>query len=275
LARRIARERGIELSTVRGTGPEGRIVAEDVERAQAAPPAAPAALPAPVATGEVESVPLSNIRKTIARRLTAAWTVPAFELTVSADMTRANALVERVRERDTEVRVTVTDLLLKVCAQALARHPDVNVQFTDDALLRFPTANVGLAVATEQGLIVPVIRSAERLSLVEISRARADLVGRAREGKLKTSDLDAGTFTISNLGMFGVDEFVAVLNPPQVAILAVGAVKPTPVVVEGEVDVAPMMHVTLTCDHRAIDGADGAEFLKTLVALVEQPALAL
>jgi pyruvate dehydrogenase E2 component (dihydrolipoamide acetyltransferase) len=275
LARRIARERGIELSTVRGTGPEGRIVAEDVERAQAAPPAAPAALPAPVATGEVESVPLSNIRKTIARRLTAAWTVPAFELTVSADMTRANALVERVRERDTEVRVTVTDLLLKVCAQALARHPDVNVQFTDDALLRFPTANVGLAVATEQGLIVPVIRSAERLSLVEISRARADLVGRAREGKLKTSDLDAGTFTISNLGMFGVEQFIAVLNPPQAAILAVGATEDRPVALNGEVVVRPMMTVTLTVDHRAVDGAPAAEFLGSVKALLEDPALAL
>ena len=274
LARRIARERGIELSTVRGTGPEGRIVAEDVERAQAAPPAAPAALPAPVATGEVESVPLSNIRKTIARRLTAAWTVPAFELTVSADMTRANALVERVRERD-PVRVTVTDLLLKVCAQALARHPDVNVQFTDDALLRFPTANVGLAVATEQGLIVPVIRSAERLSLVEISRARADLVGRAREGKLKTSDLDAGTFTISNLGMFGVEQFIAVLNPPQAAILAVGATEDRPVALNGEVVVRPMMTVTLTVDHRAVDGAPAAEFLGSVKALLEDPALAL
>src|SRR5262249_2426831 len=152
LARRIARERGVELSTIHGTGPEGRIVAEDVERAAAAPaPAAPGAMPVPVVTGEVESIPLSNVRRTTARRVTAAWTVPAFELTVSADMTRANELVERVRERDPELRVTVTDLLLKVCAQALARHPDVNVQYTDEALLRFPSANVGLAVATEHG----------------------------------------------------------------------------------------------------------------------------
>jgi pyruvate dehydrogenase E2 component (dihydrolipoamide acetyltransferase) len=274
LARRIARERGVELSSIRGTGPEGRIVAEDVERAEAAP-AAPAAAPAPVASGEVESVPLTNVRRTIARRLTAAWTVPVFELTVSADMTRANELVERVRARDPDLRVTVTDLLVKVCGQALARHPEVNVQFTDEALLRFPTANVGLAVATEQGLIVPVIRSTERLSLAEIARARADVVGRAREGKLKASDLDEGTFTISNLGMFGVEQFVAVLNPPQAAILAVGATEERAVVVGGEIVARPMMTVTLTVDHRAVDGAPAAEFLQAVKALLEDPALAL
>ena len=132
-----------------------------------------------------------------------------------------------------------------------------------------------MAVAAPSGLVVPVIRDADRRSVQEIARARADLVGRARDGKLTLPDMEGGTFTISNLGMFGVEQFVAVLNPPQVAILAVGAVKETPVVVDGEVDVAPLMQVTLTCDHRAIDGADGAEFLRTLVGLVEQPALAL
>jgi pyruvate dehydrogenase E2 component (dihydrolipoamide acetyltransferase) len=273
LARRIARERGIELSTIRGTGPEGRIVAEDVERAEAAP--APAAVPTPVATGEIESVPLSNVRRTIARRLTAAWTVPAFELTVSADMTRANALLERLRERDPEVRITVTDLLVRVCGRGLALHPDMNVQFTDEALLRFPTADVGLAVATDQGLVVPVIRSAERLSLAETAAARADLVARARERKLQPADMDGGTFTISNLGMFGVEQFIAVLNPPQAAILAVGATEDRPVAVNGDVVVRPMMTVTLTVDHRAVDGAPAAEFLQTVKALLEDPALAL
>jgi pyruvate dehydrogenase E2 component (dihydrolipoamide acetyltransferase) len=273
LARRIARERGIELASIRGTGPEGRIVAEDVERAEAAPAAAPAALPAAAASGEVESVPLSNIRRTIARRLTAAWTVPAFELTVSADMTRSNELLRRLRERD--VRVTVTDLLVKVCAQGLARHPDVNVQYTEEALLRFPAADVGLAVATEQGLVVPVIRSAERLSLAEIAAARADLVGRARDRKLQPAELESGTFTISNLGMFGVEQFIAVLNPPQAAILAVGATEERPVARDGEVVVRPMMTVTLTVDHRAVDGAPAAEFLQTVKALLEDPALAL
>ena len=132
-----------------------------------------------------------------------------------------------------------------------------------------------MAVAAPNGLVVPVIRDADRRSIQEIARARADLVGRARDGKLTLPDMEGGTFTISNLGMFGIEQFVAVLNPPQVAILAVGAVKETPVVVDGEIDIAPMMQVVLTCDHRAIDGADGAEFLRTLVALVEQPALAL
>ncbi len=183
LARRIARERGIELSSLRGTGPDGRIVAEDVERGEAA---APSAAPAAVPTGEIESVPLTKIRKTIARRLTAAWQAPVFQLTVSADMTRANELVARVRELNPDVRVTVTDLLAKVCAQALMRHRDVNVQYTEDALLRFPTANVGIAVAAPQGLVVPVLRSVERQSLAEIAAARGEIVGRARDNKLTT-----------------------------------------------------------------------------------------
>jgi pyruvate dehydrogenase E2 component (dihydrolipoamide acetyltransferase) len=271
LARRIARERGIELSTLRGTGPDGRIVAEDVERAEAAP----AAAPAPVPLGEVESVPLTSVRKTIARRLTAAWEVPVFELVVSAEMTRANALLERLRELDPELRVTVTDLLVKVCAQALVRHPDVNVQFGDDALLRFPSANVGIAVATPQGLVVPVVHSAERLSLAEIATTRADLVARSRDRKLEQVDLDGGTFTISNLGMFGVEQFIAVLNPPQAAILAVGATEDRVVAREGEAAVRPLMTLTLTVDHRAVDGAPAAEFLQTIKASLEEPALAL
>ena len=154
-----------------GTGPDGRIVAEDVERGEAA---APSAAPAAVPTGEIESVPLTNIRKTIARRLTAAWQAPVFQLTVSADMTRANELVARARELNPDVRVTVTDLLTKVCAQALMRHRDVNVQYTEDALLKFPTANVGIAVAAPQGLVVPVLRSVERQSLAEIAVGRGD-----------------------------------------------------------------------------------------------------
>jgi pyruvate dehydrogenase E2 component (dihydrolipoamide acetyltransferase) len=271
LARRIARERGIELSSLQGTGPEGRIVAEDVERGAVAKPAAPAAVP----TGEIESVPLTNIRKTIARRLTAAWEAPVFQLTVSADMTRANELVARSRELNPDVRVTVTDLLTKVCAQALMRHRDVNVQYTDDALLKFPTANVGIAVAAPQGLIVPVIRSVERLSLAEVGTARGDIVGRARENKLTAQDLADGTFTISNLGMYGIEQFVAVINPPQAAILAVGATLDTPVARNGSVDVRPMMTMTLTVDHRAVDGAAGADFLRTVKQYVEEPALAL
>jgi pyruvate dehydrogenase E2 component (dihydrolipoamide acetyltransferase) len=272
LARRIARERGIDLASLTGTGPEGRIVAEDVERGAVA---APARVAAPVPAGDVESIPLTNIRKTIARRLTAAWQAPVFQLTVSADMGRANELVARARELNPDVRITVTDLLAKLCAQALMRHRDVNVQFTEDALLKFPTANIGIAVAAPQGLVVPVVRSAERLSLAEVAVARGEVVGRARDSKLTAQDLEDGTFTISNLGMYGVEQFVAVLNPPQAAILAVGATLDTPVARDGAVEVRPMMTLTLTVDHRAVDGADGADFLSTVKKFIEDPALAL
>jgi pyruvate dehydrogenase E2 component (dihydrolipoyllysine-residue acetyltransferase) len=272
LARRIARERGIELASISGTGPEGRIVAEDVERAQVgAPAAAPAAAALPA--GEVERRELTSIRKTIARRLTEAWQIPVFQLQTSVDMTRANALVERLREDGT--KATVTDVLTKVCAAGLMRHREVNAQWTDDAILLFPAANVGIAVATPQGLVVPVIRGAERLRLAEIATARADVVGRARDGKLAREDLEEGTFTISNLGMFRVESFTAVLNPPQAAIVAVGATEEKPVALGGEVAVRPMLTLTATFDHRAVDGAPAAEFLQTVKELLEEPGLML
>jgi pyruvate dehydrogenase E2 component (dihydrolipoamide acetyltransferase) len=278
LARRIARERGIELTRLHGTGPDGRIVAEDVERAATQAPAEPRTDFVFQGTqGETERLELTNVRRTIARRLTEAWTVPVFQLTVSADMTRASALVQAHRSANPEVKLTVTDVLTKVCAQALLRHRPVNAAFTDEAILRFPTANVGIAAATPAGLIVPVIRSAERLSLAEIAAARTDLVARARDGKLKTADLEDGTFTISNLGMpqYGIEQFVAVLNPPQAAILAVGATEERAVVRAGQVEVLPMVTLTATFDHRAVDGADGAEFLHTVKTYLEEPALAL
>jgi pyruvate dehydrogenase E2 component (dihydrolipoamide acetyltransferase) len=275
LARRLARERGVDLRAVRGTGPEGRIVAEDVERAEAGGPAPPAAAPAPVPAGEVERIPLTNVRKTIARRLTEAWQIPVFQLQASADMTRVNALVARLRERDPDLRVTVTDVLTKVCAQALMRHREVNAEFTDDAILLHPSANVGLAVAAPQGLVVPVIRSAERLSLTEIAGLRADVVGRARDNKLRAEDLEGGTFTISNLGMYAVERFTAVLNPPQAAIVAVGATEERVVAVARETAVRPMVTLTATFDHRAVDGAPAAAFLQTLKESLEDPGLAL
>jgi pyruvate dehydrogenase E2 component (dihydrolipoamide acetyltransferase) len=277
LARRIARERGVELSGIRGTGPDGRIVAEDVERAEAGAPtsASDKLLQAPVPSGEVERIPLTNIRKTIARRLTEAWQIPVFQLQASADMTRTNALVAKLRERDPDVRVTVTDVLTKVCAQALMRHREVNAEFTEDAILIHPSANVGLAVAAPQGLVVPVIRMAERLSLTEIAHVRADLVGRARESKLRAEDLEGGTFTISNLGMYAVERFTAVLNPPQAAIVAVGATEERVVPVDGGTAVRPMVTLTGTFDHRAVDGAPAAAFLQTLKESLEDPGLAL
>jgi pyruvate dehydrogenase E2 component (dihydrolipoamide acetyltransferase) len=271
LARRIARERGIDLGRVRGTGPEGRIVAEDVERAEVAPAAAPAV------PGEVERVELTRIRRTIARRLTEAWTIPVFQLTVSADMTRVEEVVRRHREANEDVRLTVTDVLTKICAQALLRHQAVNAQYTEEAILRFPTANVGIAVAAPSGLVVPVVSSAERLTLSGIAAAREDIVTRARDGKLRQEDLEEGTFTISNLGMpqYGIEHFVAVLNPPQAAILAVGATEERVVPRDGELEILPMVTLTATFDHRAVDGADAAEFLATVKAFLEEPGLAL
>ena len=274
LARRIACERGIELSSLSGTGPDGRIVAEDVERAQAGAQA-PAAPVAAAPSGEVESRPLSNVRKTIARRLTQAWTVPAFQLTVDVDMTRAQELVTKQRELNPDVRITITDVLTKVCAMALMRHRDVNVQYTDDALLVFPNADVGIAVAAPQGLVVPVVRGAERLTIAQIAQVRSDLVSRARDNKLRSEDLQGGTFTISNLGMYDVDQFIAVLNPPQASILAVGQTRDLVVPRDGDLHVLPVMTMTITCDHRAVDGATGAEFLKTVKAMLQDPGLAL
>jgi pyruvate dehydrogenase E2 component (dihydrolipoamide acetyltransferase) len=279
LARRIARERGVELENVVGTGPEGRVVAEDVERAAAGAPAPsiPEPLPSSALVGaEVRVETLSSMRKTIARRLTEAWQAPVFQLGVTVDMERALAVRAKLVELDRDgAKPTLSDLLTKVCAAALMRHPSVNALYRNDAIELYPTANVGIAVAVEQGLIVPVIRSCERLSVQEIAGARADLVERARTGKLKQQDLDDGTFTISNLGMYGIERFIAVLNPPQVAILAVGSVEDTIVAVDGEPRVRPRMELTLTCDHRAVDGANGARFLTTVKQFLEEPGLAL
>src|SRR5256714_956027 len=273
LARRIARERGIELSSLRGTGPEGRIVAEDVERAAAEP--AHAAAPPAAPPAEAELVPLTSLRRTIARRMTEAWQAPAFQISMSADMTRALAIRARLVERGDVPKPTISDLLTKVSASALMRHREVNAHFEGDSVRLLPSADIGMAVATERGLVVPVIHGCERLSIPAIAAARADLVERARSGKLQQADLEGGSFTISNLGMYGVEQFVAVLNPPQAAILAVGAVQETPVAVDGAVEIRPLMTMTLTCDHRSIDGATAADFLRTLKTFLEEPGLAL
>ena len=273
LARRIARERGIDLASLRGTGPEGRVVAEDVERAEAGAPAAPA--PTAVPSGELERVPMTSIRRTIARRLTEAWQIPVFQLVASADMSRVNGLLERLRADDAGPRVTVTDVLTKAAAAALMQHREVNAQWGDDAILLFPTANVAIAVAAPQGLVVPVIKNAERLRLGEIAAARSDLVTRARENKLRQEDLEGGTFTISNLGMYRVERFTAVLNPPQAAIVAVGAIEEAAVPIDGELVVRPLMTLSATFDHRTVDGAPAANFLQTLKEVLEEPGLML
>jgi pyruvate dehydrogenase E2 component (dihydrolipoamide acetyltransferase) len=275
LARRIARERGVDLAALSGTGPEGRIVAEDVERAEAGAASAPA--PAPVPAGEVEVLQLSSVRRTIARRLTEAWEAPVFQISMSADMTRSKELHDRLAQHAGEgsPKVTLTDILTKASAAALMRHRAVNARFTGEAIELYPGANVGLAVAIPDGLVVPVINDADRRTIAEIAAARADLVDRSRNGRLRQEDIDGGTFTISNLGMFGVEQFVAVLNPPQAAILAVGAVEDRPVARDGELVVRPLMTMTLTCDHRAVDGATASDFLRTAKSFLEEPGLML
>jgi pyruvate dehydrogenase E2 component (dihydrolipoamide acetyltransferase) len=272
LARRIARERGIDLASLRGTGPEGRIVAEDVERAAAAPAVAAVA----ERTGEVERVPLTSLRKTIARRMTEAWQAPAFTISMSADMTRAVELRSRLVERAKDgARPSYNDILIKVCAAALMRHRDVNARFADDAIELLPSADIGIAVAVPNGLIVPVVRAAEVKSIEQIAVEARELVTRTREGKLRQEDLEGGSFTISNLGMYGVEQFTAVLNPPQAAILAVGALEERVVVRDGELEARPLMTMTMSCDHRSLDGATASEFLRTVKDFLEEPGLAL
>ena len=272
LARRIARERGIDLAALSGTGPEGRIVAEDVERAATAPAVTAVA----DRTGDVERVPLTSLRKTIARRMTEAWQAPAFQISMSADMTRAVELRQRLIDRAKDgVRPSYNDILIKVCAAALMRHRDVNARFADDAVELLPSADIGVAVAVPNGLIVPVVRAAEVKSIEQIAAESRELVTRTREGKLRQEDLEGGSFTISNLGMYGVEQFVAVLNPPQAAILAVGAMEDKVVVRDGELEVRPLLNMTLTCDHRSLDGATASEFLRTVKDFLEEPGLAL
>jgi pyruvate dehydrogenase E2 component (dihydrolipoamide acetyltransferase) len=275
LARRIARERGVDLRAIAGTGPEGRVVAEDVERAVAgASPLAPVET-APV-SDEAELEQFTSMRKTIARRLTEAWEAPVFQLGITADMGRALELRRRLVELHADgAKPTISDLLTKICAAALVRHRAVNALYRGDAVELHASANIGIAVAVPKGLVVPVIQGCERKSVAEIAADRAALVERARSGKLQQPDLEGGTFTISNLGMYGIERFIAVLNPPQVAILAVGAVSDQVVAVDGEPAVRPRMELTLTCDHRAVDGATGAEFLRDVKAFLEEPGLAL
>ena len=274
LARRMAKERGVDLRRVAGTGPDGRIVAEDVERAAAAPPWE--AKPVPFTAGS-EVVPLTSIRRTIARRLSEAWQAPHFAVSMSADMRRVvelrEALVERTPEGDS--RPTYSDVITKLCALALLRHPAMNAHYEGSQVRLFRTVNMGLAVAIPQGLVVPVIRNVELLSIAELAAARDDLVSRTRAGTLEPADLEGGTFTISNLGMYGVERFFAVLNPPQVGILAVAAIEERAVVEAGQVVARPLMEMTLSCDHRAVDGATASEFLRDLKELLEEPGLAL
>ncbi|HEY7204131.1 MAG TPA: dihydrolipoamide acetyltransferase family protein [Methylomirabilota bacterium] len=262
-ARRLAAERGIDLHALKGSGPGGAVVAVDVPVAPATPERREAA------AGAAERV--GTVWRVMAERMTASWTsAPHFYLVREVNVTRLRSWLETARKQ-TGARITYTDLLVKLVAATLAQHPRVNVSWKDGALERHPEVNVGLAVALEDGLVVPVIHRADALGLTDIAGRREDLVARAQAGKLRPADIQGGVFTISNLGMYGVDAFSAIVNPPQAAILAVGRIADRVVPVNGQPAVQPTMVLTLSCDHRALDGARGAQFLGALADLIEEP----
>jgi len=284
LAKRLASELGLDIRTVQGSGPAGRVIRRDIEAAAAAaasaPPVAPAVapavtIPAPAPGEDFVDIPLSQMRKTVARRLAESLgPVPHFFLTVDVDMTRALAARVRVNEllAAQGARASLNDMVIKAAAVALTHHPDCNAWWQGDSIRRFSRVHIGVAVAVPDGLITPVVTDAHAKGLGQISTEVRELAGRAREKKLQPHEYTGSTFSISNLGMFGIEEFTAVINPPEAGIIAVGAVEERPVVVDGEVVVQPRMRITMSCDHRVIDGAQGARFLATLKSFLEEPA---
>ena len=272
-ARRLAAERGIDLRALKGSGPGGAVLTLDVPAAtvpSSTPPLTtrPLTLPSPH-SGEGGGV--GTVWRIMAERMTASWTsAPHFYLVREVNVTRLVAWLPKARKQ-TGAHVTYTDLLVKLVAATLAQHPRVNVSWKDGTLERHADINIGLAVALEDGLVVPVLHKADALGLREIATRREDLVARAQSGKLRPADIQGGVFTISNLGMYGVDAFSAIVNPPQAAILAVGRITDRVVPVNGQPAVQPTMVLTLSCDHRALDGARGAQFLGALADLVEEP----
>jgi len=279
LARRLAAAAGIDLATLTGSGPHGRIVKADVEAAKAAPrPSVVAAAPAPAApavaapsTGYTD-VALSPMRRTIARRLTEAKaTIPHFYLTVDIEMDAVLGLREQLNTRLAPDKLSVNDFILRAVALSLRAVPEANAAWAETAIRRFTDIDIAVAVATPEGLITPIVRQADRKGLGEISAEVKALAARARDGGLKPEEYQGGGFTISNLGMYGVREFAAIINPPQACILAVGAADPRPVVKAGALAVATVMSVTLSVDHRTVDGATGARFLAALKGLLEDP----
>jgi pyruvate dehydrogenase E2 component (dihydrolipoamide acetyltransferase) len=295
LARRIAQERGLDLRSIQGSGPEGRIVLRDLDRARpvAAPSPAPAAAraeapltraprPAPVtplvpAGAPYADVPLTQMRKTIARRLVQSiGPVPTFYLTTEADMERVwearEAILETgTRSGDGQVKVSFNDIVIKGVASALRQHPACNAWWQDDHIRYWAEVHIGMAVAIEDGLITPVIRHADQKSLREIATEARDLAGRARERRLTPEEYTGATFSISNLGMLDIEEFTAVINPPETGILAIGRIAPKPVEHQGQLALRRRMRLTMSCDHRVIDGATGARFLQTLKGMLENP----
>ena len=277
VARKMAEEAGLDLSGIKGTGPGGRVVERDVQEAISAgsapaPPAVPAAA-APVAAVPGATVPLNRMRKTIARRMTESKaTAPHFYVTVEINMGDAMRMRDQLNALLPEAeRISVGDLVVAAAARTLARFPALNASYRGDNLEMHPRVNIGIAVALEDGLIPPVLRDADRKSLQRIAVESRALAERARANKLRSDDLGGGTFTVSNLGMFDVDEFIAIINPPEAAILAVGAVTLRPVAADGEVRIAPLMKTTLSVDHRAADGAQAGRFLQEFKKLLESP----
>jgi len=283
MARHIAAEHGLDLSDITGSGPQGRVVRADVEAAlggtqtKAEPSEAPQA-PSPTTTDGDERVSLSQMRRTIARRMAESTrTVPHFFLTTVVDATELGKLRKQINEQtaDAGFKVSFNDLIVKGAAVAIRQVPDVNVSFAEDSLIRHSHVHVGIAVATDRGLIVPVLRDADQKSVGQIAREARDLADRANSGKLQPAEYSGGTFTVSNLGMFGVEQFQAVINPPESAILAVGAIAREPAEFQGEIALRDRLRLTLSVDHRALDGAIGARYLQGLKALLEKPMLLL
>jgi pyruvate dehydrogenase E2 component (dihydrolipoamide acetyltransferase) len=275
LARRLASERGLDLSQVRGSGPGGRIIKRDIESAQAASTGAPQrpAAAAPAA-GDYEDIALTQIRKTIAKRLVESiGPIPTFYLTAEFDLTRVTEMRAAMLEMGDEFKVSINDILMKAVATALAQHPEVNSHWLGDRIRRHHRVHLGMAVATDDGLIVPVIFDADRKRMSELSREARELAKRARERKLKPEEYTGSTFSISNLGMFGIDQFTAIINPPETAILAIGAAHDVAVPEDGGYVTRKRVRVTMSCDHRAVDGAVGATFLQTLRRLIENPLM--
>lgn len=296
LAKRIAEQKGLNLSEIQGTGPNGRIVKRDVEAAEkddgkgtAEKPAdsgqkGASSTPTPTQPAQLvypphDDIPfreerLSNMRKTIAKRLTESkTTVPHFYLTIECQLDDLLAKRKELNEKlaDTGVKLSVNDFIIRASALALKKVPAANVQFAGDKMYWYERADISMAVAIDGGLVTPVIRGADQLGLADIAKASKELATKARDGKLTPEDYAGGTFSISNLGMFGIKEFSAVINPPQGAILAVGAGEQRPVVKDGALSVATVMSCTMSCDHRAVDGAVGAEFLAAFKGYIEDP----
>jgi pyruvate dehydrogenase E2 component (dihydrolipoyllysine-residue acetyltransferase) len=278
LARRLASERGVDLGAMQGSGPGGRIIKRDIESAAASgagQAAARAATPIrPRSDADFEDQPLTQIRKTIARRLSESiGPIPTFYLTAEIDLSRASELRDAMLETGDEFKVSFNDIVLKAVATALAQHPEVNAHWLGDKIRYHNRVHLGMAVATDDGLIVPVIFDADQKRMSEISAEAKSLAKKARERKLKPEEYTGSTFSVSNLGMFGIDQFTAIINPPEVAILAIGTVEEKPVVVGEEIEVQKRMRITMSCDHRVVDGAVGAKFLQTLRRMLENPLM--